>query len=166
MQKMNYSVGKNEEMIRFIHGKAGVKFLRATQGNRYEDVNIYVKIQDTVDAAARARILSYAQGWSQNVEWGVEPLDILAIERERTWSGMIRHLEYSMKRKKAAGKRAAAEQQMLDQVRAEQQNSALMQQEALRQQGATQRTGMQEQGKAFNATLSHQAAQQQPVPTA
>ena len=41
-----------------------------------------------------------------------------------------------------------------------------MQQEALRQQGATQRTGMQEQGKAFNATLSHQAAQQQPVPTA
>jgi hypothetical protein len=154
-QKMLYAQGKQEEMVRFMTSRAGQKFIKVTKDMRYEDVRIFLKVMDMVDTQARDRILSYAQAWSQNPTFMVDPIDILMLEREKTWTGMIRKLTYSMKKKKNEAMKQQQYQQMLEQVNAEKQQQAMLAQEGMRQSGANDRAMLQGQIKQDGDAMKH-----------
>lgn len=158
VQKMLSAMNEDEEMVQFIAGTNGVTWSKITQERRFEDCLIFVKIADIVDEQARQRLLQLALAWSQNVEMGITPLDIIKLEKSTTYSEMCRILELSLKKGELKAKQREAYQNLQQKIMAEQQAQAQLGQEAMRQQGADKRTNEQVQGKLAGDLLKHHAS--------
>lgn len=186
-QMMQYSVNvakfamtadKDNYLARLRVGDYGYKFMKITRDIRLEEAMVYFHVQDVVDEAAKQRIRAYAQAFSQNVDWGVDPLDILRLERARTWTQMISDLEYSLKRKNREKAQKEAMQQLINQINMEKQRADMAAQEQLRSITSRQNTidnvqgGVMQEAIAQNPSLvggpapdaQQQQQPQQPAP--
>lgn len=126
IQKMLDGRGKNKD-AEMVLGANGLKLVKITKERSFESMLLYIKIQDNVDQATRQRILAYAQAWSQNIEYGIDPSDILMLEQEKSLSQMIRKLQRSIKRNKMDKQKEFAYQQQIQsmqQMQIQQQQAA------------------------------------------
>lgn len=160
MQKM---ISPTDKWILFNTSSAGQKFLKMTKKDRFEDVCIFIKANDTVDDKGRERLSEFVKMFATNPNGGIDFEDILMIEQEKTWSGMIRKLRYSMKKKKRDAKQQQDYQNAVQQAMNQQNIDGQMQQEQMRQKGADNRMDQQIEHKSFDSVLKHNAATQQPV---
>ena len=125
VRRFAMTADKDNYQARLKIGDYGYQYAKITRDIRLEDVGLWFKVQDVIDEAARGRIRSYAQAFSQNPEWNVEPDDILNLEKARTWTEMIDNLQYSMKRNKRIKEQEQAYRDLIEQVNAERQSKAM-----------------------------------------
>jgi hypothetical protein len=138
-------------------GDIGYKYVHITRELRLEEVSVWFKVQDVIDESAKGRIRAYAQAFSQNPEWGIDPLDILELERARTWTEMINNLEYSLKRKKREMAQQKVYNDMLAQIQNERAQSAQAEQAQL--QSETSRANTQDK---IQGDITKEAIKQNP----
>lgn len=126
----------------FVIGDRGVKMMKITKDMRFEDLLIFIKARDVIDAEARQRLLSYAQAWSQNPAFGVDPVDILKMEQAKSYTELINDFEFSLKQKQ---RKQAQQQQMMMQAEQQAEQQAInadMQKTAMKEDGANQRAAL------------------------
>lgn len=158
-QKLVRAITGRDEHVLFSLGPAGVKYMTYTKSMRYEETMLYLKVNDVVDESARMRILGYAQAWSQNIEFMVGADDILMLESEKTFSGMIRKLRHSMRVKARKQEETQAQQQLLDMIGQEKSAHDQAQMEAMRQNGARAINADNNRMKAAELMLGQAGAQ-------
>ena len=122
VRKLAMTAEKDNYEARLRIGDYGYTFARITKDIRMEEVGLYFKIEDVIDEAARGRIQSYAQAFSQNPESGIDEIDILEMERARTWSELIDNLKYSINRTRRERQQQKAYEDVLAQVMNERNN--------------------------------------------
>lgn len=127
--KFAMTADKDDYTARLKIGDYGYKFAKITRELRYEETQLWFKVQDVIDDQAKQRIRAYAQAFSQNPDWGVGPDDILRLEKARTWTEMITDLEYSIHKKKDEMDKKKAYEDMLAMVQQEQANKAAAERE-------------------------------------
>lgn len=156
MQKMIDADG-SEETRQYVLGGKGVKFLKLSKGMRWQDVLIFMKIEDRIDEKAKAFIQGVVQQYATQPEI-VSPIAVLEMVRAKTWTEMLRKIEIEMK--KNIKKKEAREQyeKIMAMMQAERQRQASLEQEKIRQDGAGTR---QVQDHMHDAAMKQGEQQQQ-----
>ena len=106
----------------FMTGDRGVKWMKVTKDFSYSDLLLYIKVKDTIDEGAKARLNQYAFAYMQNPEAGDTILDVLKLEQATSWTAAINELEFSIKNR---NKKNA----MMAQQQAQQQQQAAAQEQ-------------------------------------
>ncbi len=145
-----------------IVGDRGIKFLDITKDFKFNDFLVYIKIKDMIDEAGKQRLLSYAQAWSQNPSFGIDPLDILRLEKATSYTQAENELEYSLKQKKKEMQQAAAQQFEREKELQHQQLQAKSEIQAQKDIAADDRNDAQVAASTFN-TLVKSESQQNPT---
>jgi hypothetical protein len=135
-------------------GDRGRHFFKITKDFKYEDFLIYLHVKDVIDEQARARILAYAQAWSQNPAFGIYPVDILRLERTSTFSEAISVLEHSLKTHKRDMEAQAKMRAQMAQVSEEKDMAKFAQLESLRQAGQDGREKIKAEAKVKSAVVA------------
>ena len=88
----------------------GIEYLQLTEEFQFEDFGVYIKIKDFVDEAARERLLAIAQAAMQNQM--IDMRDYIRIETAKTYTELLKELEYAMDKKDRERKQEAQRAQM------------------------------------------------------
>lgn len=155
LSKLVIAAGDSEEddYASLVIGDRGVKWLKITKDFRFQDFLVFIKTKDIVNEQSRQRIMQYAQAWSQNPVFGIDPIDILRLEQADTHTEMINDLEYSMKQKKKAAAMAAQQQAQQAQQMQENELGAKAQMTAMKEAGADNRAEIQAQTSLTNTMI-------------
>lgn len=166
--KYVYTIDDNDDMYaRLIVGDNAFRFMKITREFRMEEMQVWFKVRDSIDEQGRERLRAYAQAFSQNST--IDPLDILRIEKARTWTELINDLEYSIKKKERENKAAQQEQQMISLIEADRNREAQMAVTQMQTQASRENTQEKVQGDIIgksiqvNPELAGAQPQQAPV---
>lgn len=110
-------------------GDTGVQYFKATKDVLLEDFLLFIHVKDLIDENSRNRILAYGQAASQNPNSGVSMLDLIKLEKSKTFTEACEILEKSIKASKMD---AAKQQEMMAKI--EEQKVMLTQQSIAQQQ--------------------------------
>ena len=155
--KIIYSMEDGDEKV-FILGDRGARFLKLTKDLAFQDMLLFINTNDVVDDAARERMMMYVQAWSQNPAFGISPLDVIKIEQATTYQEMVAILESTFRRNKREQAEAQA-MQMQQQMQMQQMNLGSQEtQTAMREEGATQRTQMNNDTALNKAHMDNEAS--------
>jgi hypothetical protein len=116
----------------------GIQFLEITEDFKFEDFGVYIKVKDFLDEQAKERLLAIAQAAMQNQL--IDMRDYLRIETAKTYTEILKELEYSMDKKDRERKRAEEQAQIMQAAQMEQQMAMQQQQQAMAQEGNNYRS--------------------------
>lgn len=140
-----------------IIGDRGMKYFNITEGYTWQDMLIFLTTKDVVDQAMRERLLSYAQAWSQNPDWGISPVDILRLEKGKSLTQIIDDLEFSLKNSKLEKQKMMAAQAEAEQAAEQQKHKNDLEKIAIKDQGATTRVEKAGEVKLHNTIIKSDA---------
>ncbi len=98
LAKMMYT-SSGDHQNKFVLGDREVKWLEITKEFGMQDLLLYIKTKDTIDAAGKARLQDYAFAYMQNPDAGEVLLDILKLETAGTYSEASGTLEFAIKQR-------------------------------------------------------------------
>ena len=116
----------------------GIEFLEVTEDFKFEDFGVYIKVKDFLDDQARERLLAIAQAAMQNQL--IDMRDYIRIETTKTYTELLKELQYSMDKKDRERKRAEEQAQIMQAAQMEQQMAMQQQQAAMAQEGNNYRS--------------------------
>ena len=116
----------------------GIEFLEITEDFKFEDFGVYIKVKDFVDEQAKERILAIAQAAMQNQL--IDMRDYLRIETARTYTEILKELEYSMAKKDRERKQQEEQARIMQAAQMEAQMAMQQQQAQVAQEGNNYRS--------------------------
>ena len=116
----------------------GIEFLEITEDFKFEDFGVYIKVKDFLDEQARERLLSIAQAAMQNQL--IDMRDYLRIETCKTYTELLKELQYSMDKKDRERKKAEEQAQIMQAAQMEAQMAMQQQQASMAQEGNNYRS--------------------------
>jgi hypothetical protein len=116
----------------------GIEFLQITEDFKFEDFGVYIKVKDFLDEQARERLLSIAQAAMQNQL--IDMRDYLRIETCKTYTELLKELQYSMDKKDRERKKAEEQAQIMQAAQMEAQMAMQQQQASMAQEGNNYRS--------------------------
>jgi hypothetical protein len=116
----------------------GIEFLEITEDFKFEDFGVYIKVKDFLDEQARERLLAIAQAAMQNQL--IDMRDYIRIETTKTYTELLKELQYSMEKKDRERRRAEEQAQMMQAAQMEAQMAMQQQQSAMAQEGNNYRS--------------------------
>jgi hypothetical protein len=120
IQKMLDASGKNKDSGLVI-GTKGVRLVKAMKGRQFEDLLLYIRIQDSISENDRQLLLSWGQMWaSDSSKSGIGADDLLMLISEKSISQMIRKLKLSIKRNKMNAQQQQAYQNQIEMMQQQQ----------------------------------------------
>lgn len=122
----------------------GIEYLELTEEFQFEDFGVYIKIKDFVDEAARERLLAIAQAAMQNQM--IDMRDYIRIETAKTYTELLKELEYAMDKKDRERKLEAQRAQMMQAAQMEAQMAMQKEQAQMAQDGNNYRAELQVAG--------------------
>ncbi len=122
----------------------GIEYLELTEEFQFEDFGVYIKIKDFVDEAARERLLAIAQAAMQNQM--IDMRDYIRIETAKTYTELLKELEYAMDKKDRERKQEAQRAQMMQAAQMEAQMAMQKEQTQMAQDGNNYRAELQVAG--------------------
>jgi hypothetical protein len=123
-------------------GYQGIRYLKEVEDFAMEDFGIYIKIDDIINEESRQRLTQMALGWSQNPAFGITPLDIVKLEKSRTFSEAIIVLETAFAKQKRDQEKQQMQQMMMQQMQQQQMMQQAAELEAFKQENENARTEM------------------------
>lgn len=142
--KYLYTMEDNEE-AEIMVGIKGVKFLKFTKKFRFEDLLCVLKINDFIESQAKDRILRAAEIALQT--GAIDFRDYIEIDSAQTYSQIKKWMVASINRKEQKEAQINAANALAAQIQSEQTNQTQANMEMVRQEGATQRTEMNNETK-------------------
>lgn len=143
----NLATTDDTDYYQMLIGRRGVEYLKMAKKIRYNNPQVFLKINDVIDDKAKERLVTIAQALAQNQV--IDMLDFIKIETAKTYYEIKGYLEYSLKKKEKKAETQAAMQQMLDQV--SEQNKQL---------AAQGTAGINQQGRVATSAIQAQQSQQ------
>jgi hypothetical protein len=119
----------------------GIEFLEMTEEFKFEDFGVYIKVKDFLDEQARERIIAIAQAAMQNQM--IDMRDYLKIETSKTYTELLKELEYALDKKDQEKKEAEAKAQIMQAAQMEAQMGMQQQQAQMQQEGNNYRSELQ-----------------------
>jgi hypothetical protein len=116
----------------------GIEFLRITEDFKFEDFGVYIKVKDFLDEQARERLLAIAQAAMQNQL--IDMRDYIQIETAKTYTELLKELQYAMDKKDRERKKAEEQAQIMQAAQMEAQMAMQQQQQAMAQEGNNYRS--------------------------
>jgi hypothetical protein len=116
----------------------GIEFLQITEDFKFEDFGVYIKVKDFLDEQARERLLGIAQAAMQNQL--IDMRDYLRIETSKTYTELLKELQYSMDKKDRERKKAEEQAQIMQAAQMEAQMAMQQQQASMAQEGNNYRS--------------------------
>jgi hypothetical protein len=116
----------------------GIEFLEITEEFKFEDFGVYIKVKDIVDETAKERLLAIAQAAMQNQL--IDMRDYLRIETAKTYTEILKELDYSMQKKDQERKQAEEQARIMQAAQMEAQMAMQQQQAAMAQEGNNYRS--------------------------
>lgn len=116
----------------------GIEFLEITEEFKFEDFGVYIKVKDFLDEQAKERLLAIAQAAMQNQL--IDMRDYLRIETAKTYTEILKELEYSMDKKDRERKKQEEQAQIMQAAQMEAQMQMQQQQQAMAQEGNNYRS--------------------------
>lgn len=116
----------------------GIDFLQITEDFKFEDFGVYIKVKDFVDEQARERLLAIAQAAMQAQL--IDMRDYLRIETAKTYTEILKELEYSMAKKDRERKQQEEQARIMQAAQMEAQMAAQQQQAQVAQEGNNYRS--------------------------
>jgi len=116
----------------------GIEFLQITEEFKFEDFGVYIKVKDFLDEQAKERLLSIAQAAMQGGL--IDMRDYLRIETAKTYTEILKELEYSMDKKDREKKKQQEQAQIMQAAQQEAQMQMQNQQVEMAQQGNNYRS--------------------------
>ena len=143
MQKNMLAGAMSEEDKRIpLIGDQGIRYLKEVEDFAMEDFGIYIKIDDIINEESRQRLTQMALGWSQNPAFGITPLDIVKLEKSRTFSEAIIVLETAFAKQKRDQEKQQMQQMMMQQMQQQQMMQQAAELESFKQENENARTEM------------------------
>jgi hypothetical protein len=115
----------------------GYEFLRITDDVKFEDFGVYIKVKDFLDEQAKERLLSIAQAAMQNQL--IDMRDYIKIETSKSYTELLKELEYAMAKKDMEKKEEMRRQQIMQAAQQEAMMQAQMEQARIAQEGSSYR---------------------------
>jgi hypothetical protein len=116
----------------------GIEFLEITEEFKFEDFGVYIKVADFLDEQAKERLLSIAQAAMQAQL--IDMRDYLRIETAKTYTEILKELEYSMDKKDRERKRKEEQAAIMQAAQQEAQMQMQTQQAQMAQEGNNYRS--------------------------
>jgi len=116
----------------------GIEFMEITEDFKFEDFGVYIKVKDIVDETAKERLLAIAQAAMQNQM--IDMRDYLRIETAKTYTEILKELDYSMQKKDQERKQAEEQARIMQAAQMEAQMAMQQQQAAMAQEGNNYRS--------------------------
>lgn len=116
----------------------GIEFMEITEDFKFEDFGVYIKVKDIVDETAKERLLAIAQAAMQNQM--IDMRDYLRIETAKTYTEILKELDYSMQKKDQERKQAEEQARIMQAAQMEAQMAMQQQQSAMAQEGNNYRS--------------------------
>ncbi len=152
VEKTLLTMDGNDTEASFVVGDKGVLFLKIMKEMKFEDFLIIIKLNDSMDEAARKEMQQVALGWAQNNV--LDPDAWIKVRQAETFSEATKVLEYAMKKKRKEQAEQQQAQQEHDQQMQAQQGQALQQAEMLRQAGQDSRAHINADAKKEVAVIN------------
>lgn len=157
VQKMLIGSGKDKDGDMIV-GDKGVRLIKDLGLRRFEDMQLYIKIEDAVDEKDRQMILSLAQAAIQNsAQTGVDIDDMLMLINEKSLGQMIRKLKNSMKKKKMEAEKKAKYEQMIQMAQQAQDQQHQKELAQMQEENKNQRDQAGNETKLASSMLNHSA---------
>jgi hypothetical protein len=164
MQKNMLADAQDEENKRIpLIGEQGIKYLKEIEDFGLEDFGVYIKIEDQIDEVGKQQITELALAWSQNIQLGVTPLDVLKVINAKTYSEATLVLEAAFARNKRDQKRAEEQQIAMQQLQQAQMMQQAAETEAYKQDNENQRTADKNATKLEETQMKVEGAMAQQV---
>lgn len=116
----------------------GIEFLEITEEFKFEDFGVYIKVKDFLDEQAKERLLAIAQAAMQNQL--IDMRDYLRIETAKTYTEILKELEFSMDKKDRERKQAEEQARVMQAAQMEAQMAMQQQQASMAQEGNNYRS--------------------------
>jgi hypothetical protein len=136
----------------------GYDFLEITDEVKFEDFGVYIKVKDFLDEQAKERLLAIAQAAMQNGL--IDMRDYIKIETSKSYTELLKELEYSMAKKDMEKKEEMRRQQIMQAAQQEAMMQAQMQQAQVAQEGSNYRQEL----KAASEAVKNASPIEQGVP--